>query len=47
MAAALGSAKKPYELIVIPKADHQLRWRSERITLLTALEKFLASNLGN
>jgi dipeptidyl aminopeptidase/acylaminoacyl peptidase len=47
MASELSSAKKPYELIVIPKADHQLRWRSERITLLTALEKFLASNLGN
>jgi dipeptidyl aminopeptidase/acylaminoacyl peptidase len=47
MASELGKANKPYELIVIPKADHQLRWRSERITLLTALEKFLASNIGN
>jgi len=47
MGQELRQAGKPYELIVIPKADHQLRWRAERVTLLTALEKFLATNLRN
>ena len=46
MAQELKKADKPHELIVLPKADHQLGWRSERVALLTALEKFLATQLG-
>jgi dipeptidyl aminopeptidase/acylaminoacyl peptidase len=45
MAAALKHAGKKYEVVTIPRGDHQLAWRSERITLLTAVEKFLAANL--
>ena len=46
MAAALKKAGKQYELVMIPRADHYYGWRSQRVTLLTALEKFLATNLG-
>ncbi len=46
MDAALKRAGKQHELILIPHGDHQLAWRSERVTLLTALEKFLTANMG-
>lgn len=46
MASALKSAGKPHQLIVLKDAGHSLRLKSERVTLLTELEKFLLQNLG-
>ena len=46
MAAALDKAGKPYRLIEIKDADHSLSDESDRVTLLTALEAFLAANLN-
>ncbi len=46
MASALKRADKRYEVVMIKKADHYLEWPSERVTLLTAVEKFLATNLS-
>ena len=46
MASALKRADKRYEVVMIKKADHYLEWPSERVTLLTAVEKFLAANLS-
>jgi dipeptidyl aminopeptidase/acylaminoacyl peptidase len=46
MARALKKAGKPYELIVLKGADHQIEREKDRAVLLTAVEKFLATNLG-
>jgi acetyl esterase/lipase len=45
MVQALKDARKPYEFILLKGASHQLDRQSDRITLLTAVEKFLAKNL--
>ena len=45
MDRALTKAGKPHEYIRIKDADHQLRRPSERAALLSAVEKFLATNL--
>ena len=42
----LRAAGKPHEFIVVPGADHQMARESDRVTLLTAIEKFLVHNLG-
>lgn len=46
MAKELKEACRPHELIVIPRADRELRWQSDRVALLSAIERFLASNLA-
>jgi len=46
MAAALKRVEKPHTFITIENADHALVRESERVTLLSELEKFLASSLG-
>jgi dipeptidyl aminopeptidase/acylaminoacyl peptidase len=46
MASALKSADKPHRAIFLKNASHQLNRKSDRVTLLTELEKFLAQNLG-
>lgn len=46
MASALKSAGKPHQAIFLKNASHQLDRKSDRMTLLTELEKFLAQNLG-
>lgn len=46
MASALKSAGKPHQAIFLKKASHQFNRKSDRVTLLTELEKFLAQNLG-
>ncbi|HEY5759399.1 MAG TPA: S9 family peptidase [Steroidobacter sp.] len=46
MASALKSAGKAHQAIFIKNASHQLDRKSDRMTLLTELEKFLSQNLG-
>jgi dipeptidyl aminopeptidase/acylaminoacyl peptidase len=46
MASALKSAGKPHQMILLKGATHQLRLKSQRVTLLTELEKFLLQHLG-
>ncbi len=46
MADALKKAKKPYKLVRIQGASHQLDRQSDRTVLLTELEAFLLKNLG-
>lgn len=46
MDKALSRAQKPHEFILIEGADHQMSRESDRTTLLTAIERFLAANLG-
>lgn len=46
MASALKKADKPYKAIYLKDATHQLRRESDRVTLLTELEKFLSEHLG-
>jgi dienelactone hydrolase len=46
MDKALTRAQKPHELILIEGAGHQMSRESDRTTLLTAIERFLAANLG-
>ncbi|HTV52872.1 MAG TPA: prolyl oligopeptidase family serine peptidase, partial [Steroidobacteraceae bacterium] len=46
MDRALSRAGKPHEFIVIAGADHQMSSESDRTTLLTAIGRFLATNLG-
>jgi len=46
MDRALTRAGKPHEYLVIKGADHQMRRESDRVTLLGAIEKFLAANLA-
>lgn len=38
--------RKPHELVLIKKAEHDFRRESERATLLEAVEKFLAKHLA-
>ena len=47
MDRALSDLHKPHEVILLEGADHQLSRESDRTTLLSALEKFLAKNLGH
>jgi dipeptidyl aminopeptidase/acylaminoacyl peptidase len=47
MASALKSSGKQHQMILLENAGHSLRLKSERITLLTELEKFLLKNLGS
>jgi dipeptidyl aminopeptidase/acylaminoacyl peptidase len=46
MAQALKRANKPYELLVLKDADHQIERETDRAAMLTAIEKFLLMNLG-
>jgi dipeptidyl aminopeptidase/acylaminoacyl peptidase len=46
MDAALTTAHKPHEFILIKGADHQMTRESDRTTILTAIEGFLARNLA-
>ena len=46
MAHALKRANKPYELLVFKDADHQIERETDRAAMLTAIEKFLLTNLG-
>lgn len=46
MDRALTKARKPHEFILINGADHQMSRESDRTTLLTAIERFLAANIG-
>jgi dipeptidyl aminopeptidase/acylaminoacyl peptidase len=46
MASALKKAGKPHQAIFLDDATHQLGRKSDRMTLLTELEKFLLQNLG-
>ncbi len=46
MESALKKAGKPHRAVYLDKATHQLDRRSDRITLLTEIEKFLLENLG-
>lgn len=47
MASALKKAGKPHQAIYLKDATHQLRRQSDRVTLLTELEKFLSQHLGS
>jgi len=46
MASALKRADKPHKLVLLKDATHQLGRKSDRLTLLTEIETFLAENLG-
>jgi dipeptidyl aminopeptidase/acylaminoacyl peptidase len=46
MDRALARAGKAHEYILIKGADHQMRRESDRTTLLSAIEKFLATHLA-
>jgi dipeptidyl aminopeptidase/acylaminoacyl peptidase len=46
MAAALKSAKKSHRAVFIEDASHQLDRKSDRVLLLTEIEKFLREHLG-
>ena len=46
MARALEKNKKPQKLVVIKGATHELERKSDRVTLLTEVESFLATSLG-
>lgn len=46
MAAALKAAGKPHQAIFLKGATHQLERKSDRVVLLTELEKFLRQHLG-
>lgn len=46
MVSALKSADKPHQAIYLKNATHQLNRESDRVTLLTELEKFLLQHLG-
>jgi dipeptidyl aminopeptidase/acylaminoacyl peptidase len=45
MDRALTKAQRPHEFILIKGADHQMSRESDRTTLLTAIDKFLATSL--
>jgi dipeptidyl aminopeptidase/acylaminoacyl peptidase len=47
MAEELARRCKAHELVVISGADRELRWQSDRVALLTAMERFLAGALTN
>lgn len=46
MESALKKAGKPHRAVYLKKATHQLDRKSDRITLLTEIERFLRENLG-
>ncbi|MBL8271712.1 alpha/beta hydrolase family protein [Steroidobacter sp.] len=46
MASALKKAGKPHQAFFLKGASHQLRRQTDRMLLLTELEKFLAQHLG-
>jgi dienelactone hydrolase len=46
LASALKSKRKPHELVLIDHAQHDFKRESERATLLQAVERFLATHLG-
>ncbi|HMN44899.1 MAG TPA: S9 family peptidase [Povalibacter sp.] len=46
MDAALKRANKPHRAVYLKDATHQLDRQSDRVTLLTEIEKFLLENLG-
>jgi dipeptidyl aminopeptidase/acylaminoacyl peptidase len=46
MAKALGRKSKDSKLVLIKGATHDLERRSDRVTLLTEVEAFLAANIG-
>jgi dipeptidyl aminopeptidase/acylaminoacyl peptidase len=46
MASALRRADKPHRAVFIDDATHQLERRSDRLTLLTEIETFLAQHIG-
>jgi dipeptidyl aminopeptidase/acylaminoacyl peptidase len=46
MAKALERNKTPHELLLIKGAGHELERKSDRVTLLTEVEKFLSANIG-
>lgn len=46
MAAALKRARKAHKAVFIDHATHQLDRKSDRVTLLSEIEKFLRENLG-
>jgi len=46
MDSAMKRADKPHRAVFIDDATHQLDRKSDRITLLTEIEKFLLENLG-
>jgi dienelactone hydrolase len=46
MDAALKTAGKPHEFVRISGATHQMSRESDRVTLLTSVEKFLSEHLG-
>jgi dipeptidyl aminopeptidase/acylaminoacyl peptidase len=46
MAKALKKQKKPVEEVIIKGAGHELERKSDRVTLLKAVEEFLAKHLG-
>lgn len=46
MASALKRAKKSVKMLRIENADHQMSRASQRVTLLTELERFLKENLS-
>jgi dipeptidyl aminopeptidase/acylaminoacyl peptidase len=46
MARALREANKPFQLVLLDDATHQMDRQSDRLRLLAETEKFLAKNLG-
>jgi dipeptidyl aminopeptidase/acylaminoacyl peptidase len=46
LAAALKKRHKPHQLVIIENAQHDFRREGERTALLEAVEKFLATHLG-
>ncbi len=46
MGSALKKAGKLYELVLIKDGTHQLNREPDRLTMLNALDRFLATNLG-
>lgn len=46
MASALSAANKPYQFITLKDADHQIDKTADRVTLLTAVEQFLKTNMA-
>jgi dipeptidyl aminopeptidase/acylaminoacyl peptidase len=46
MAVALNKYKKKVDLVIIKGATHDLERQSDRVTLLKAVEAFLAANIG-
>jgi dipeptidyl aminopeptidase/acylaminoacyl peptidase len=46
MPSALKRAKRPYKLVKVNGANHQIDRQSDRATLLSELDAFLKANLG-